>query len=76
MSFGKTKLLLSFAILGYLIGATAYFAFDWILAHTAIGIQPFPIMTVLTAPWFISGIAGALLSMAVLYVSARFSSDN
>jgi len=75
MSFGRTKLLLTFALAGYLIGAVAYVAFDWIFVNAAVGIQPVPILAILTAPWFLSGIAGALLAMAILYLSAKFTSD-
>ena len=75
MSFGRTKLFLSFAIFGFLIGTATYFVFDWIFANAAIGIQPVPILEVISAPWFISGIAGSLLSMAIIYVFAKFSAE-
>ena len=75
MSFGRTKLLLSFAILGYFIGMAAYFVFDWILTNLSIGIQPVPILAIISAPWFISGIAGSFLSIAVLFAFVKFSNE-
>ena len=75
MSMGRTKLLLAFALFGFLIGSAAYFLFDWILTNTTIGIRPVPILAIITAPWFISGIAGSFLSMTAIYVSARYSKE-
>jgi len=75
MTLGRTTLLIGFAFLGFLLGSVAYMAFDWIFVNAAIGIQPVPILTILSAPWFISGIAGSLLSIAILYVSARHLGD-
>ena len=75
MSFGKTKLFVSFALLGFLIGSAAYYVFDWVLANLSIVLWPIPILEIITAPWFISGIAGSLLLMAVLLVSARFTGE-
>ena len=73
MSFDKTKLLLSFAILGFLIGSTTYYAFNWLIISNAIGILPIPILDIIYAPWFLSGIAGSLLSVIIIYLAARFS---
>jgi len=75
MSFGRTKLLLSFALFGFLIGAATYFVFDWLIIHSALGIQPIPILEVVSAPWFLSGIAGSLLSVIAIYASAHFSGE-
>ncbi len=44
MSFGRTKLLLSFAFLGFLIGLAMYFVFDWVLA---IGVQSVPFFSII-----------------------------
>jgi len=74
MSFDKTKLLLSFALLGFLIGSTTYYAFNWLIVSNTIGILPVPIVDILLAPWFLSGIAGSLLSIIIIYLAARFSS--
>ena len=75
MSFDRTKLLLSFALFGFLIGATVYVVFDWLIINSAIGINAVPIVEVILTPWFLSGIAGSLLSMIIIYVSAQFSSQ-
>ena len=73
MAFDRTKLLLSFALVGFLVGSAAYFVFDWIIINSALGIfyMPVPIF----APWFLSGIAGSLLSVIAVYVAARFSGE-
>jgi len=73
MSFGRTKLLLSFAFIGFLVGSAAYLVFDWILMNTTI--SAIPILGIVSAPWFLSGIAGSLLSVIAVYVSARFSGE-
>ena len=76
MSFDRTKLLLSFALFGFLIGATVYVVFDWLIINSAIGIQlQVPILVVLITPWFLSGVAGSLLSVIIIYVSAHHSSE-
>ena len=78
MAFGRTKLLLSFALLGFLVGSATYLVFNWIITNSAIGIiyiYPTPILEVISAPWFMSGIAGSLLSVIIIYVSARFSGE-
>ncbi len=78
MAFGRTKLLLSFALLGFLVGSATYLVFNWIITNSAIGIvyvYPTPILEVISAPWFLSGIAGSLLSVIVIYVSAHFSGE-
>ena len=78
MAFGRTKLLLSFALLGFLVGSATYLVFNWIITNSAIGIiyiYPTPILEVISAPWFMSGIAGSILSVIIIYVSARFSGE-
>lgn len=73
MSFDRTKLLLSFAFIGFLVGSAGYFLFNWILINSAAGILylPFPVF----APWFMSGIAGSLLTVIAVYVAAHFSAQ-
>jgi len=71
MAFDRTKLLLSFAFIGFLFGSAAYFLFNWIIINMGILYIPFPIM----APWFLSGIAGSLLAMITVYVAAHFSAQ-
>jgi len=75
MEFGRTKLLLAFALLGFFIGTFAYYIFDWVVLNASLKIQPVPILEILTAPWFISGIVGSFLAMGALYLTARFTGD-
>lgn len=76
MALGKKTLIIAFALLGFIIGAAIYFALDLIVAPTAM-IGPLPgFVEILTAPWFISGIAGSVLSVAALYISAARSAEN
>jgi len=70
VSFGKTKLLVSFAFFGFLIGVTTHFVFDWLFVKN--GISPFPIIDVIFTPWFLSGIAGSVLAVMIIFVSAHF----
>ncbi len=74
MSFGKTKLLFSFAFLGFLVGSAAYYVFDWLIVNSML--RPIPLLEILTAPWFLSGIAGSFLSIAIVYASTYFANDN
>jgi len=64
LALSKNKLIFSFAFLGFMIGAVAYFVFDWL---TTINIS---ISQVLFAPWFISGLAGSIISLVVISVFA------
>ena len=65
-------MLLGFALLGFLLGSTAYVIFDTFLLKS---LAPIPIMEILSAPWFLSGIAGSALSTVAIYASAHFSGD-
>lgn len=71
MSLDKTKLLISFAIGGFLLGSVAYTFFSWLFATTLI--WPFPILATILSPWFLSGIAGSLLVVTIVYFAARFA---
>ena len=64
LAMSKNKLILSFAFLGFMIGATAYFAFDWL------DMINMTLPQILFAPWFISGIAGSIISLVVISVFA------
>ncbi len=72
MSFGKTKLLFSFALFGFLVGSAAYYVFDWLLMNAAFRL---PLLEIITAPWCMSGIAGSAMAIIVVYASAHFSKD-
>jgi hypothetical protein len=68
MAFSRTKVLSSFALFGFLIGTAAYLIFDWIVTSNLIQVAP---QAVLASPWFVSGIAGAILSTLLVVVIAR-----
>lgn len=72
MSFSRTKILLSFAFIGFLGGVSLYFLLSWLIIGSAL--QAMSILDVVSAPWFLSGIAGSLLSIVLVYFAARFSS--
>ena len=73
MAFGKKKLLLSFALFGFLVGVAAYFVFDWIIINSAFGILYIPVPVF--APWFMSGIAGSVLAVISIYLTAHVSTQ-
>ena len=73
MAFSRTKLLLSFALFGFLVGSAIYFVFDWLIINSTI--RPVPILEIISTPWFLSGIAGSFLSVITVYVSAYFSGE-
>ena len=71
MSFDRSKLLLSFAFIGFLVGTAGYFFFDWIITNSGSALIPIPVF----APWFMSGIAGSLLAIVAVYIAAKFTAD-
>ena len=71
MSFGRTKLLLFFSFMGFLLGSTGYYIFNWIAVNSKPEILYIPIPVF--APWFLSGIAGSFLSIIAISIAARFS---
>jgi hypothetical protein len=73
MSFGKNKLLLSFAFIGFLLGSALYFVFDRLIANTTM--YPVPILEIILKPWFLSGIAGSFLSVIAVFIAAHFSAQ-
>ena len=75
MVFEKVKLLGSFALFGFIIGAAAFYIFDW-FALTGIA-QPAPLVLaeLAVSPWFVSGIVGSTLSVVIVYAFAHFNSD-
>jgi len=76
MAFGLSKLILSIGAFGFILGSVAYLVFNWFITSNMIVVTSLPIASVLFAPWFISGIAGCLLSIVIVYMFARFSSDS
>ena len=75
MASGKSKLLFSFAILGFFVGSAAYFGFEWLTTNNMMIISSVPITQVLFAPWLISGVAGAVLSLIAISVFSHFSTE-
>jgi hypothetical protein len=75
MDFEKVKLLASFALFGFIIGAAAFYLFDW-FAFTGIVQPPSLVFADLAAsPWFVSGVVGSILSVMIVYAFAQYSSD-
>lgn len=75
MALGLSKLILSIGAFGFILGSAAYLVFNWIITSNMVVVTSVPIASVLFAPWFISGIAGSILSIVMVYMFARFSSD-
>jgi hypothetical protein len=73
MFAGRTKILTIFALLGFVIGTTAYFVFNWFVTHNLIKITAISIIDILLSPWFVSGLAGAILAITILAVFAHIS---
>lgn len=73
MAFGKTKILTTFAFFGFFIGTASYFIFNWFVTNNLIRITSISLADIFLAPWFVSGIIGALLSTAIVVVFARVS---
>jgi len=73
MAWSRTKLMTSVALFGFLMGAIVYFAFEWLINNGVIYIASVPISGIIFSPWFISGIAGALISLIAIYTYAYFS---
>ena len=71
MSLSKNTLLLSFALVGFLLGTVAYYAIGWIVTYSGAWILWLPIPVL--GPAFMSGIAGSVLSVILVYLAAHFS---
>ena len=57
----RAKILLAFALLGFLAGIVAYYSYS-VLVPWIQQILP----DIIWAPWFISGIVGALITVIIL----------
>lgn len=73
MAWSRTKLMTSAALFGFLMGTIIYFAFEWLTNNGVIYIASAPISGIIFSPGFISGIAGALISLIAIYTYAHFS---
>lgn len=63
----RSKIMGSFALLGFVMGLAAYLAYTWAIP---ILIQLFP--EILKAGWLLWGLAGALLSETILLIWVTF----
>ncbi len=71
MSSTKAKLLIVFAFLGFFAGSLTYFAINWLIVNNFIQI---PVLReFLVSPLMIAGLAGSLLSVAVITAFAMFA---
>ncbi len=73
MSFGKNTLLMSFALIGFLVGTVAYYAIGWLITYSGAWILYIPIP--IFGPAFLSGVAGAVMSVIFVYIAAHFMAD-
>jgi len=73
MSLGKNTLLLSLALVGFLLGTIAYYAFSWIITYSSSWVLYLPVPVF--GPAFMSGIAGSILSVILVYITAHFSAE-
>jgi len=71
MAFEKTKLLVSFAFLGFLVGSGSYFFFNWFIVNS--GIEFPPLAEIIFSPWFVSGFTGSLLSVLIVAVFSHIA---
>ena len=74
MSFGKNALMASFAFIGFLAGTVLYAVLNWIVINSsAAGVLYIPIPVF--APWFMAGLAGALIAVLFLFVASHFTKN-
>ncbi len=73
MFAGRTKIFTIFALFGFFIGTAAYFIFNWFVTNNLIKLTSISIVDILLSPWFIAGIAGAVLSIVALTLIAHLS---
>ncbi len=71
MAFERTRLLVSFAFLGFLVGAASYFFFNWFIINS--GFHFPPLAEIVFSPWFVSGFTGSLLSVLVVTVFSHMT---
>jgi hypothetical protein len=71
--YGRTKIFTIFALFGFFIGTAVYFIFNWLVTNNLVKLTSFSIMDILASPWFVSGVAGAVLSISVLTLIAHGS---
>jgi len=67
---GRAKVLIAFAVLGYLLGVGAYYLFRYLEPY----LRQIP-STILWEGWFISGVLGAILAVLLVIAWAYLSSE-
>ena len=76
MELGRFRLILSFALLGFLVGVAAYIIVDLFTLSSIIGLSQNFLLQIASAPWFLSGIGGAVLSVVIIAAFVHFTADN
>lgn len=74
MAFDKTKLLVSFAFLGFIIGSGSYYFINWFLANSGLHLPP--IADIIFSPGFVSGFTGSLISILIITVFSHLARRN
>jgi len=74
LAWTKKSLMATFAAFGFFIGTATYFISDWFSTNNIIRITSIPIREIFSAPWFIAGIIGSIISLVIIFAFARFSS--
>lgn len=71
MAFERTKMLVSFAFLGFLLGSGGYYFINWFILNS--GIQLPPLAEIIFSPLFVSGFTGSLLSILLITVFSHLA---
>jgi hypothetical protein len=74
MSLDRTKLLASFAFIGFLVGSGSYYFINWFVINSGITLPP--IADIVFSPLFVSGFTGSLLSILIIVVFSHLSNKN
>ena len=72
MNIGKTLLILLFALLGFVIGNLIYLIYWWFDIGNFLAAMS--ISEIILSPWFLSGMAGSVLSISCIFALTRLSS--
>lgn len=70
MNSGGVKILLSFALFGFIAGMLIFLVFDNFLLSI---LSTKPLLKLITTPLFISGIIGSILSITIVLTFAHFT---
>lgn len=74
---GRVRVLSLFALLGFVVGSVGYSVLSWIASHSVfvVSVSAVPLLDILTAPWFLSGLASSALSVIIVTTVARFTPE-